>query len=397
MRQDIKSKFSEPLRVLIVEDNSLDKKILESTLTSFQKYASYTKTVETLEDAIKSLESKQFDVVILDLNLPDSKDQDTIRNLNKAFPDIAIVVNTGAYEEESGLETLGFGAQDFLVKGKYTPYVLNKTLHYAVERKKLEVELVQTQEQMRETQTQLIQAEKMKLVGDLASGVAHEVKNPLSIVLYGTSYLVNNLKSDDKKVKDVLENIQTGATRASDIITDLLDFSTLHELDRQPAALNEVVKKALSLTQHKLNESHVVVVEDLGKDLPLVLIDINRIEQVLVNLILNAAQASSSGSEIKLKTFVCECENVDSCKQRNLTFKCEGKAVALEVDDEGIGVEEDVLDKVFNPFYSTKREFGGIGLGLFVCKNIMETHDGDICLVNNKEGGAKARIIFKIQ
>jgi len=177
------------LAVLIVEDSLFDRRLLESMLLEYGNPVTLLKSSESLHGALDLLEQYDFDVVILDLNLVDSNGEATLIELNSKFPSIAVVINTGAYEERMGLESLSSGAQDFLVKEKYNAYILHKTLQFAVERKRIELKLNEAQQKVKEAQFQLVQAEKMKVVGGLASGVAHEVKNPLAAILYGTTYL----------------------------------------------------------------------------------------------------------------------------------------------------------------------------------------------------------------
>lgn len=246
--------FTRLLKVLIVEDNNVDRRILESMLKGDKKYTSLLKVSDTLEGTLKLMLEHDFDVIVLDLNLPDSEGEETLLKLNQTHPNVAIVVNTGAYEDEVGLKTLSVGAQDFLIKGKYTAYLLNKVLHYAVERKRFELEIRAAYEKLKETQSQLIHAEKMKVIGSLASGVAHEVKNPLATILYGITYLAETLDAKDEQIKSVLENIKEASARADRIVTDLLDFASLSRLRKEEQDLNEVIEKALSLVNHELQK-----------------------------------------------------------------------------------------------------------------------------------------------
>ncbi|MBF0522340.1 MAG: response regulator [Candidatus Omnitrophica bacterium] len=374
-------KLNDPLRVLIIEDNQVDQAILVAMIMEESKGRSFVQTADTIQAALNLLNSYEFDVLTLDLNLPDSQGEKTIQDITKKAPKVAIVVSTGSYEDELGIRTLSIGAQDFLIKGKYNGYTLNKALYYAIERKRLERELFSLCEEIKETQNQLIQIEKMQLIGTLASGVAHEVRNPLATVLYGVNYLYNRVESDDASIKNVMDSIREAAEKANNIITDLLDFSYINQLNKVESNLNDAVKKSLSLTHHHFQERHIQVIEKLSSDLPTVMVDVNRVVQVLVNLLMNAVHAMPKGGKITI---------------RSLRDPDADDTVLIQVDDEGHGIEEKYLSKIFDPFFTTRRSQGGVGLGLFVCQNIMKLHDGGIFLKNRLEGGARATLTFKI-
>ena len=398
MTEDQKSAFTKPLNVLIVEDNEVDRKVLESMLVDSSPTVSSIKITNSLNSTLKILEQNEFDVVILDLNLPDSKGQETLVELNERYPQMAVVVNTGAYEDTLGLKTLSYGAQDFLVKGKYSSYLLNKTLRYAVERKRLELELIKTYEKLKSTQAELIQAEKMKVIGDLASGVAHEVKNPLAIILYGITYLSDHLKGQDDTVKSILMNIKDAIDRANNIVTDLLNFSSLTHFKLETDDLNIVIEKSLGLLKHELERNHIDVEKNFISKISTVKMDKNRIEQVLINLILNSIQAMPSGGRLKIETVdlkvTPDFEYFAYYKGNGL--KSGQRVLLLNIEDTGNGIPSENLMKIFSPFFTTKRAHGGVGLGLAVSKNIMEIHNGYIFLKNKEEGGAKATLIFKV-
>ena len=374
------AEFTKTLNVLVVEDNQVDRRMLESMLKEPFQVSATLKTTDSLNSAIDLIQKNDFDVVILDLNLPDSHGEETLKELYKKFPKLPIVVNTGAYEDELGLQTLSLGAQDFLVKGKYSAYTLNKVLHYALERKRLELELKEAYVKLKETQSQLIQAEKMEVIGGLASGVAHEVKNPLATILYGANCLVNSIKTDDEKMRFVLENIQEAAERANVIITDLLDFSSLTKIQLQEENLNSIIEKSLQLIHHQFEKNNIEVIRELNLTIPEVKIDRNRIEQVLINLFLNAIYAMPKGGKLVVKSY----------------SRKEGGIVGIDVEDNGVGIPENKLTKIFDPFFTTRRSEGGVGLGLAVSKNIMDLHEGMITIGNNKDGGVKVTLLLKI-
>ena len=386
------------LNIVVVEDSPADRKMLESMLQEAKGVSGAVYFAETLERARDILKEKEVDVAILDLNLPDSPGEETLRNITKEFPKLAIVVNTGAYEESLGVETLSLGAQELLIKGKYNPYLLNKSLHFAIERKKLELELVEAYQKLKDMQSQLVQSEKLKVVGGLASGVAHEVKNPLATILYGITYLSEQLKGKDEKIDLVLETIKEANERANNIIKDLLDFASVTKLNRENANLNEIVEKALFLSNHLLTKHHIATHIDFARDLPLISIDKMKIEQVVINVIMNAIFAMKESGEIMIKTFPLKLIKDNPCFS-NFTddgFRVNDEAVVLEIIDNGCGIPQDVLDKIFDPFFTSRRAKGGVGLGLSVSKNIMDIHQGSIIIDNRKDQqGVIARLFFK--
>ena len=391
-------KYKQSLKVLVVEDNLIDRRILESMLLETSDSTALLKSSDSLAGALQLMSQYTFDIVILDLNLPDSHGEETLLKLNRQNPSVAVVINTGAYEDEVGLETLSFGAQDFLVKGKYNAYILNKALHYAVERKRVESELVNAYRKIKEAQDQLVQSEKMKVVGGLASGVAHEVKNPLATLLYGVTYLAQSFSEIDPNVESVIQNMKQAIDKANDIVTDLLNFASLTSLEKKDEHLDFVIGNALSLVRHEFSRNHISVVKKIEKSLPKVMVDKNRIEQVLINLILNAVHAMPDGGDITVRAYGRTLsEDLEDMPQlRRDEFRPGETIVILAVEDDGCGIPEDKIGQIFDPFFTTRRGDGGVGLGLSVSKNIMDIHDGCIFVENKQNGGVRATLIFKV-
>ncbi|MCK4882554.1 MAG: response regulator [Candidatus Omnitrophica bacterium] len=391
-------KYKQSLKVLVVEDNLIDRRIVESMLLETSDSTSLLKSSDSLAGTLHLMSQYTFDIVILDLNLSDSHGEETFLKLNRQYPSVAVVINTGAYEDEVGLETLSFGAQDFLVKGKYNAYILNKALHYAVERKRVESELVNAYRKIKEAQDQLVQSEKMKVVGGLASGVAHEVKNPLATLLYGVTYLAQSFSEIDPNVESVIQNMKQAIDKANDIVTDLLNFASLTSLEKKDEHLDFVIGNALSLVRHEFSRNHISVVKKIEKSLPKVMVDKNRIEQVLINLILNAVHAMPDGGDITVRAYGRTLsEDLEDMPQlRRDEFRPGETIVILAVEDDGCGIPEDKIGQIFDPFFTTRRGDGGVGLGLSVSKNIMDIHDGCIFVENKQNGGVKATLIFKV-
>ncbi len=393
------TKFSQPLKVLSIEDNPVDQKMIKSMLTQSTYGASFFKIAKSCGEGRQILKKHTFDVILLDLNLPDSEGLITLKQFNKDYPELAIVVSTGSYEDELGIEALNYGAQDFLIKGKYNAYWLNKVLYYAIERKRLENSLKTASNQLKETQTQLFQSEKMKVVGGLASGIAHEVRNPLAAILYGVTYLQETLKTNDKKLKLTLKNIKEATNRANNIIKDLLDFSALSKLTKEKEDLHLIVDLSLGLLTHEFENCKIQIVKKFTKSMPPVKIDKRRIQQVIINLVLNSIYAMPNGGKITLKTsqhaLLKDSKKLYQRAPLKETPKKTTKTVTvLHVEDTGCGIPEDKLNNIFDPFFTTRRARGGVGLGLSVCHNIMESHKGNILIENITKGGTRATLIF---
>jgi signal transduction histidine kinase len=192
----------------------------------------------------------------------------------------------------------------------------------------------------------------------------------------------------------ILKNIHEATGRANRIITDLLDFAQLTRLEKAQYNILEVIEKSVSLVSHELEKKQIQIKKDIKGELPSVLIDHNKIEQVFVNLILNAVLAMSPGGEIIIKVYKYKI-GVDPLIFKNKKFNPEETYLRVDVEDTGSGISEEQLANIFEPFFTTRRGKGGFGLGLSVSRNIMDLHEGAIAIENRKEGGSRAILFFK--
>jgi len=245
-------------------------------------------------------------------------------------------------------------------------------------------ELKGSHDKLKATQLQLIQAEKLKSTWRLAAGVAHEVKNPLAIISLGMEYLLGNLPAGSDEVRITLEEMRSAIKRADSVIRGLLNYSQLTRLEASPGQVNCIIEQAMLLARHELVRSRVTVVRELAEDLPLVRLDANKMEQVFINVFLNAAHAMPRGGTMTVRTSVRRDRN-----DGNAAF------VVAEVEDTGTGIPPNKLGSVFEPFFTTKSPGKGTGLGLSVSKAIVELHGGTIEIANRDGGGARATISLK--
>jgi two-component system NtrC family sensor kinase len=232
----------------------------------------------------------------------------------------------------------------------------------------LETKVEERTEQLKTAQKKLVQSDRLASLGQLSASVAHEINNPVSGVLNLSMLMQRMLKEDGippGRIEDFrryLGQVTAETTRVGRIVSDLLAFSRRGKPQRAPADLNRIVKMTLSLAQHKMKLSNVTVEMRLADDLPMASCDASQIQQVALNLLLNAAEATHNKSERRVEV---------------TTKKGDGE-VLLIVTDNGEGIPPENLSKIFDPFFTTKAEGKGVGLGLAVTYGIIHAHGGDI-------------------
>lgn len=239
------------------------------------------------------------------------------------------------------------------------------------DRKNAEEKLQQAYNELKQAQVQLMQSTKMAAVGRIANWVAHEIKNPLAIVLQGSEYL----KSSVASMPDLLsptEKVMNAALRADRIVKDLLNFSRQTQVVFEIMDIAPVIEESLSLVEHQLGLRNIAIKKSFGLGLPKVKIDPNLIKQVCINILVNAVEAMREKGSIAI----------------GLRYDKDGSpARPLEIvfSDTGPGIEEENINKVFEPFFSTKKKEGSAGLGLSITQEIVERHGGKI-MIKSKPG-----------
>lgn len=253
-------------------------------------------------------------------------------------------------------------------------------------------------EKLKEAQIQLVHAEKMEAVGRMASGIAHEVKNPLGIILQGINYLEGKVLSEDQGGRDVLQMMKDSVKRADGIVRALLDFSRVEELKLERHDINAVIEGAIELTRYRLKLVHVEPVCELGKGLPKIFIDRGKIEQIFVNLFNNALDAMPQGGKLYVRSYLSETKTPENKvgNRKEDGFRLGETVLAVEIEDTGTGIDESIINKIFDPFFTTKDRSEGTGLGLSIAKSMVEMHSGLIKVESEKGKGTRFTILFKV-
>jgi signal transduction histidine kinase len=264
---------------------------------------------------------------------------------------------------------------------RHDRYVHYEALLAFVERAALALQNAQLYErlqaqvqELRSLHDQIVRAERLAAIGEIAAKVAHELNNPLaSIQLYNSLLLEEPVDGAEQQrlAATVLEQVE----RAKRVVRDILDYSRAQESHPQVIDLNLAVEQGLRLVRHVAAAGRVAILEDYAHDLPAVMVDTGQLAQVITNLTLNAVQAMPKGGTLTIST------------------GREGEEVYVKFTDTGAGISEENQARIFEPFFTTKPTGEGTGLGLSVCRNLITRHHGRIT-VNSRLGSGTTFSVY---
>jgi len=244
-----------------------------------------------------------------------------------------------------------------------------------------------------EMEQQLIQTSKMATLGEMATGVAHELNQPLSVIKTASNFFMRKINKDEDIGESALvtmsKKIDANVDRATKIINHMREFGRKSDMRLEKVEVNNVLHEAHDVLSQQLKLRGIEVVWDLQEDLPMIMADQGRLEQVFINLIINSRDAIEDKLEKKKEKKVTE--------KIFLKTKTDGKTVTVEVRDTGPGIPETISDKIFEPFFTTKKVGKGTGLGLSISYGIIKDCGGSIRVVSkNKNEGAHFIISFPV-
>ena len=377
------------LRILILEDVATDAELVEAELR--RAHLRFTaRRIQTRDDLLHQLDAFAPDIILADYSLPQFTALDALHLLKERGSGVPLILVTGTQTEEIAVECMKQGAHDYILKDRLIR--LPASVQQACRNREMERKKESAEAELRRSQLQLIQAAKMESVGRLAAGVAHEVKNPLTTLLLGVEYLHQHLDSTPE-LQTILHDMDAAVQRANRVILGLLDFSMPGQLESRPEDLNGILEESLELVKHALAKSRVQVERALAPDLPRLGLDSNKIEQVFVNLFLNAIAAMPGGGTLAVGTRV---ERTRGGARTGGGPEAPAAFVVAEVEDTGNGIDPEHLQHVFDPFFTTRRS-GGSGLGLAITRKIVEMHGGEITLENRPQGGVRVRLQLPLE
>lgn len=502
------------IRILLVEDDPGDARLVQAMLPETDRVKFEVTRTARLSEAIDSLNRDPVDIVLLDLNLPDSKGLDTVDSLSKAIPDVPVIVLTGDTDEDIKVAAALNGVQDFLIKGCTPADMLPRIICHAVERQKAEgrlreseqflrttlealpsliailddsgtvlmanhawrnfaasdnpagivvgegvnyldavpitednksagfpefiaglravlenkrrrldlefhcqyaggrhwfngqatpftsgdarkvivsfdeiTERKKTERALQESQEQMRQAQKMEAIGRLAGGVAHDFNNLLIPVIVYSELLLEEFSSNDAARRSLKEILKAGDS-AKKLVHQLLAFGRKQPLDIKTLKINAVIRDFKGLLQRTIRED-IRLRMALAPDLPCIKGDVGQLEQILINLAINAQDAMPGGGTLTIET---DNAIIDSAFAAGYRSVSPGRYVLMSVSDTGHGMTAEIQAQIFEPFFTTKERDKGTGLGLSTVYGIVKQHGGNIWVYSEPDKGTTFKI-----
>ncbi|MBA3709103.1 MAG: response regulator [Planctomycetes bacterium] len=362
--------------ILMVEDNLGDALLLKEYLAEC-RFACTIRHCRLLGEALTALAAKSFQVVLLDLILPDSKGLATFNSVHQRAPGVPIVILSGFSDEELASQAVKLGAQDYLPKNDITGLQLARTIRYAMERKKAEQVLHQAKEA----------AEAANKAKDrFIASLSHELRTPLTPVLTQVQILERD-PTLSTEVREAMTMIRRNIELEARLIDDLLDTTRVAsgkmELRPQVVDVHSLIRSSVEICRADIDRKGLRLELDLSAAVPAICADPDRLQQVFWNLLTNAVKFTPAGGVVSFAT----CNPTPG-------------RVAVTVSDSGIGIEADLLPRIFEPFEQggrgMTRKFGGLGLGLSITRSIVNLHEGLLTVHSDGEGtGSRFRVELK--
>ncbi len=377
----VKDQDGNPLGIVSIIDEITERKKLEQSLKESEER--YRTLVETASTAIIALDEKGKIILynpsaekIFLYSKPELADKTMLSLIDEINGDLSFLDNLiGTTAELSGINKNGdkfpieITLSKCIIEGKniYTAIILDIT-----ERKNL--------------QNQLIQSAKLAAIGELISGVTHEVKNPIAVVM-GYSEMLLGETNIDEETKKVIKIILSESERAGKVLQNMLSFARQNTPNKEPVILNNIIDMTLELADFDLRKNTIKVIKKFDASLPYILGESNQLKQVFLNLLINAQQAiADNGSEGTI--------TIETSKESAGEPNSGNGFVRVTLSDDGRGIPKKILDKIFDPFFTTKPEGVGTGLGLSVSLGIIKDHNGNIEVKSVENEGTSFNIQF---
>ncbi len=318
------------------------------------------------DECLSLLAQNPVDVVILDVKMPGMNGIDVLKRIKTTYPRTEVILLTGQATTNDGVAGIKAGAFDYLTKPIELDHLINKIVQAYAQIQRAAAEQKEA-EYRRRIEQQMVAAERLASLGTLAAGVAHEINNPLAIIQESAGWLKQLLNKDELRdmprradFEKALIKVEGSVERARRITHQLLGFVRKSDSTFSRVKVTELLSEAVQLIAHEAEKRGIKILWQVSPVPAAIWSDPYRLRQVFLNLLTNACQAIRSEGTI------------------TISLEDGGNEVAITVQDTGEGIPRENLDKIFEPFFSTKSPGTGTGLGLFVTRGILEKLGGTI-------------------
>jgi signal transduction histidine kinase len=327
--------------------------------------------LRSAEQCFQALATARFDALLLDGEPARLNALELLHKMNAQGLAIPAILLIGPRHESLTKLAMAAGAEACVENESAVFKMLPRFVEIAIEKHRLKLQLAAYERQ-------LIQNEKLAMVGLLASGVAHDLRNPLNTIETVRYYLSDLPQLRDARLQENLDIIQKNVQRASNIITNLLEFSRYSKHAREAIDINKLLDSTLLLFGKELAAKNIEVVTHYQR-IPVVVLNLDALKQVFLNLVMNAAQAMPEGGRLTISTVAGDGENVQ-----------------VTIADTGTGISKENLQHIFSPFFTTKAAGEGTGLGLYLSKLIIEREGGKISVESELSKGSVFFVLLPV-
>lgn len=382
------AKESKSLRVFFLEDNPAD---VELELHELQKAG-----FEVIHDVARNRKTffenlPRFtpDVILADYALPDITGIEAIDLCKKMEMEVPVILMTGEGNEQSAVDSLRLGAIDYIIKRNISglPARVSRALEIWADRKAKK----RAEAEEQRLHELLFEAEKMEAIGRVAGGIAHDFNNILTGIM-GVAEICLDDATKDSSVHDCLQSILALSGRGADLIKQLLIFGNRMPMELKPVDLNSFMRETVQFL-NRIVEKTVEIRLDLDENITKVKCDTGHFMRVLMNLVLNARDAMNGTGVIRVKTEKCFLpENFLPAESETHSGEC----ISISISDTGVGIHENDIQKIFEPFYTTKETGKGTGLGLSIVHSVVSAHGGWIRVFSEKGVGTTFSVYLPV-
>lgn len=380
--------------ILILEDDPGVARLQQRGL----ERAGYTAiTAGTPEEALARVRQGGVNLLLVDFRLPGPVNGLEFHDqLKSAGYDVPVILVTGFADDDTVVRALRAGVRDFVTKSaaylEYLPEAVARVLKQVhaeealrASNRSLERALADLRAKSEELQAmtqQLWQAAKLATLGELAASIAHELNNPLAIVNLRIEEVLARTPADDTRRRP-LEIVEQEVDRMAGLVANLLQFSRRGRDEISTVDVGEELRKTLELVEYHFRHRSIEVVQDLHSAVPPIFADRQKLRQVFLNVLTNAADAMPHGGKLGLRAAPGSLAGG-------------GKAVRIDFSDTGVGIAPEHLARVTEPFFTTKEEGKGTGLGLAICRRVVEEHQGTLHITSEVGKGTTVSVLLPV-